>query len=851
MDNQNCFESLESRCLLAGVTLVTHGFQLDGERPSWLSPMVNAVASRLASYGERYVEDWVADNSALSWARQPMVPWSARSTSSGEVQVSLDWSLPSNNFIGPSVDSTRVAQLTLDEMLDPATLLAELPIQLIGHSRGGSVVAELARLLGHMGIWVEHATFLDPYPSQNAHSDPDFEITENILFADNYHTDNVAWFLGLIPTLIHGVAHEGAANFDLTSLSLDHSEVQRYYHGTIDQSATSLAGASISSSWYSGVLGPRNQFGFNLSRIGAGEDVWSRRASVDFGRGLLRAFGGSATGRTSVAPIGAQWPNVAKVEFRQGSALSVGYPLDVDFIYGDRDSASNVRLFIDLDDNPYNGNSWEVASTSLAQADMAAGSLHINTTGINPGQYRVYAQITDGQHTRYAYGDDLLVLTAQPSTGDYRLYFPEGYRSSTVNEYIPLTNPNAFPVSYQVIARYERGDRDQIIATGVLPPTSRGGITTSEAIKPELALVRADVPYALEIRSSGPIGAMMSHYDFGGATGEAFTNQTSATWIFPDVTKAPGFVLDFIVWYNPTPTDALVTLRAAYDTGTVITRDYMVLGGYRRGGLSVDGESWLAPGRFTITVTSTTPLVAAISHYELGSGLAAISLGDPASIMPAAVIPWTDSLADNEVVLVSHRADPMEVQVNVRADDGSLNQTRTVTIAAFGTIKLDRSWLNLPGGKRGVIYLASNGGFSASVIAREPERGDAIGVLAQNRAHTRWLFADGYMANASAGTLHVEYLTLYNGATAAAEVIVEYFLLDGTARTRVVQIPATTARTVKIHEEAAILDFAAAHQGQTWFSVGVRSTTAIIATMTHWDLAQGGGWVTAGTFFDT
>lgn len=835
--------------MLSGVTLVTQGFRLSGYTPGWLAEMASGIAARTSfDLSERSLERWILDDWSGNVRKVNDTPSvNPLTTSTGERVVSLDWSTISNDVNGSTFDVALDAYV---ELLTPVNgaAPAELPLHLIGHSRGGSLVSELAWALGSSGIWVDQLTALDAYPSQYLHSDPNWKLTDNVLFADGYFTDEPSYILNAI----HGVAREGAANFEVTGLGLSHVEVPRYYFGTVSPAATSLDGESVNNWWYGEPgLGPRNQAGYNLSRIGAGEDVWSRRASADFGRGLLPAFGGSATGRTSVAPIGAQWPNVAKVEFRQGSALSVGYPLDVDFIYGDRDSASNVRLFIDLDDNPYNGNSWEVASTSLAQADMAAGSLHINTTGINPGQYRVYAQITDGQHTRYAYGDDLLVLTAQPSTGDYRLYFPEGYRSSTVNEYIPLTNPNAFPVSYQVIARYERGDRDQIIATGVLPPTSRGGITTSEAIKPELALVRADVPYALEIRSSGPIGAMMSHYDFGGATGEAFTNQTSATWIFPDVTKAPGFVLDFIVWYNPTPTDALVTLRAAYDTGTVITRDYMVLGGYRRGGLSVDGESWLAPGRFTITVTSTTPLVAAISHYELGSGLAAISLGDPASIMPAAVIPWTDSLADNEVVLVSHRADPMEVQVNVRADDGSLNQTRTVTIAAFGTIKLDRSWLNLPGGKRGVIYLASNGGFSASVIAREPERGDAIGVLAQNRAHTRWLFADGYMANASAGTLHVEYLTLYNGATAAAEVIVEYFLLDGTARTRVVQIPATTARTVKIHEEAAILDFAAAHQGQTWFSVGVRSTTAIIATMTHWDLAQGGGWVTAGTFFDT
>jgi thioesterase domain-containing protein len=42
--------------------------------------------------------------------------------------------------------------------------LSELPIHLIGHSRGGGMVYELARLLGEQGIEVEQVTSLDPHP---------------------------------------------------------------------------------------------------------------------------------------------------------------------------------------------------------------------------------------------------------------------------------------------------------------------------------------------------------------------------------------------------------------------------------------------------------------------------------------------------------------------------------------------------------------------------------------------------------------------------------------------------------------------------------------------------------------
>jgi hypothetical protein len=848
MGSTPCFESLEPRCLLSGVTLVTHGYQWTGNTPGWLAEMASGIAARVSpNASERSLERWFLDDWSGDVRKVNGTPLvDPLQTSTGERVISLDWSTISNDAGGSAFEVALEAWIELIFPYDGATL-AELPIHLIGHSRGGSVVSELTWALGSSGIWVDQLTALDAYPSQYLHSDPNWKLTDNVLFADGYFTDEPSYILNDI----HGVPRAGAANFEVTGLGLSHVEVPRYYFGTVSLAATWFDGESVNNWWYGEPgLGPRTALGYNLSRVGAGEDVWSRRLSADFGRGLLPAFGGTATGRTAVLPIGDQWPNVARVQFRQDANVTAGYPLDVDFIFGDRDSTSNIRLFIDLDDNPYNGNSSEVASAALAQANMATSSLRINTTGINPGQYRVYAQITDGARTRYAYADEVLVLSAQASTGDYRLYFPEGYRSSTVNEYIPLTNPNSFPVTYQIIARYEIGDRDQVIATGVLAPTSRGGITTSEAIKPESALVRADVPYAIEIRSNGRIGAMMSHYDFGGATGEAFTNQTSATWTFPDVTKASGSVLDFLVWYNPTPTDALVTVRAVYDNGFVITRDYMVLGGYRRGGLNVDGEAWLPAGRFAATVTTSVPIVAALSHYEPGSGLAAISLGDPATLLPAAVIPWTDSTSDNEVVLFSHRAEPMDVHVVIRSDDNAQSQTRIVPLPAFGVVRLDRSWLNLPSGKRGVIYFQSTTGFSASVVSREPARGDALGVLAQNKAHTQWLFADGYMANASAGTLHTEYITLYNGTTGVAAVDVQYYLLDGTSRTRTIYVATYSTATIKVHEESEILNFAAAHEGQTWFSVGIYAPASIVATMTHWDLAQGGGWVTAGTFFD-
>jgi hypothetical protein len=78
--------------------------------------------------------------------------------------------------------------------------LAELPIHLIGHSRGGGMVCELARLLGERGIVVDQLTPLDPHPLTASDPQPVFPLSAvidtpaaiylNVVFADVYSQTN-------------------------------------------------------------------------------------------------------------------------------------------------------------------------------------------------------------------------------------------------------------------------------------------------------------------------------------------------------------------------------------------------------------------------------------------------------------------------------------------------------------------------------------------------------------------------------------------------------------------------------------------------------------------------------------
>ena len=77
--------------------------------------------------------------------------------------------------------------------------LAEIPIHLIGHSRGCSLNARLAYLLAENGVLVDQVTTLDPHPCRPL--DIPFEGNDlvpatyiNVIFADNYWQSHLASF---------------------------------------------------------------------------------------------------------------------------------------------------------------------------------------------------------------------------------------------------------------------------------------------------------------------------------------------------------------------------------------------------------------------------------------------------------------------------------------------------------------------------------------------------------------------------------------------------------------------------------------------------------------------------------
>src|SRR5204863_3343998 len=107
---------------------------------------------------------------------------------SGEIIIALDWSTLAGGNPATTVIATQAVNALISTNLIPAMggrPLTELPLHLAGHSRGASVVTEMARILGAQGIWVDQVTTFDPYPV-SIFGDPSIKNYANVLFADDY-----------------------------------------------------------------------------------------------------------------------------------------------------------------------------------------------------------------------------------------------------------------------------------------------------------------------------------------------------------------------------------------------------------------------------------------------------------------------------------------------------------------------------------------------------------------------------------------------------------------------------------------------------------------------------------------
>lgn len=421
------------RLISGGITLITHG---NGSNPDgWVSYMATRIDERrdFPGFKASFYNLRVDSTNGLytsSWSYLGGVK--PLSSDSGEVVVLVDWRTLAN--INHS--TTNIATAVASSLLSPAFLselngraLVELPIHLIGHSRGTSLNSEICKVLGMNGVWVDHLTTLDGFALV---VDTYIVTYENILFHDNYWQD--------FPFVVHGNPITGAYNRYLVTSggyffeSQNHSDVHLWYHGTVDvNTPTSDGSASIGDFperylWFTGYEQRGTNAGFVYSQIGGGNRTSTDRPNgsgtdeirAGFNQRYDLGIGVATNNRVALPSVTNTWPNPIRFFLTGTNAIGIGESTAALLYYQwarpPVDSAE-VSVYLDTDANPWNGN--EMQLTSLVVPGTTSGSVRSQTltlipNGVNPGTYRLFVRMQDGARRRLLYAQNLLTIKGTP-----------------------------------------------------------------------------------------------------------------------------------------------------------------------------------------------------------------------------------------------------------------------------------------------------------------------------------------------------------------------------------------------------------------------------------------------------
>ncbi len=423
----------------AGVTLITHG--LNGNIDDW----VIAMAQRIPEYplfpGTNFscyeISNFSCYEIYFTLSNNAYVPaWRRlggrlpQNTDSAEIIIKLDWRQLANNDYSTFQVATTVAPALMQTNFIsewPGHALAELPLHLVGHSRGGSLVCELTKLLGASGVWVDHLTTLDPHPLNNDGFN-DFPYTvvdapartyENVLFHDNYFQE--------LNFFVYGEPVAGAYIRELTNLdggygglTASHSDVHLWYHGTLDLNVpTDDSVAPITATerqrWWTSSEASGAAAGFHYSLIGGG----NRTGTVRSGFNQKWELGGGTNANRTVLPSNnGNWPNLIRFDLLTTNVVAHEQTNMVEFYFQwarPTNTEAAVSIFIDDDFNPFNGNeSWVrdfvAPGTTAAQVLRRAGRVILNQTNGPPGEHSLLAKVSANGRSRYLYAPETLTV---------------------------------------------------------------------------------------------------------------------------------------------------------------------------------------------------------------------------------------------------------------------------------------------------------------------------------------------------------------------------------------------------------------------------------------------------------
>lgn len=431
----------------AGVTIITHG--LNGNVDGWITGMATNVLNYRRFPGTNftcYQMSFSNFNNAYYLTTARVAGIAPTNSDTGEIVVKLDWRQLAD---GDSYNTYQVAAAVLPALLSTNFIpelngraLAEFPLHLIGHSRGGSLICEVSRLIGTNGVWVDHLTTLDPHPL----NDPDFPLDRflytavdapantyvNVLFHDNY------W--QMVDSLVRGKAVAGAYVRRLTGLDSGgytgtggaHSDVHLWYHGTLDwRVPTSDTEASLSvaarTNWWVAYEQRGTNAGFHYSLIGGAE-----RTSFDMPLGLGTSAirdgfnqnwdlgAGTAANRTALTSNNGDWPNLIRFNRTTTNSVEPGQSTPLRFYYQwarPNTELATIGIYLDADLNPLNTNQTllceiPVPGNGVSFVSFSTTNILLAASNAAPGSYRFFARIAGGGRSRFLYAPEPVQVTA-------------------------------------------------------------------------------------------------------------------------------------------------------------------------------------------------------------------------------------------------------------------------------------------------------------------------------------------------------------------------------------------------------------------------------------------------------
>jgi hypothetical protein len=450
------------------LTVVTHGFNSNANPGGWVRELARSISNyprRVAEYGydttpvyRLYFSGGRLFSERVSGPTYDRAP-------SGDIVVALDWNPYSGTFTGSEHLSTEVVGDYVARQLAGVSgfvpelngVMTQLPIHLIGHSRGGSLVCEIAKGLGKIGIYVDHMTLLDPHPVNNdgfesileqlfvpvTDGSAYFGVYQNVGFCDTYFqtssivTPQGTSALGAYNRLLNSyIAFDGG-------YGSDHSNVHFWYFCTTTDNSplpTSNGEASLTLSqrqnWFAQNEDLGRKAGYFASERGGGQSLNPAQFISGLNGRWLRDLGvaGVPDNRTTVIGREASAAaNVVDLAIETGAEeqfvnFQLGGPIDIAVMTeGDSGVAANlyyqsddqhqttIRLFADEDENAVNGVAKEVLYSlpSTGSKNVERRPLQLNEVidGLKPALYRIGVEIRKGtSFKRHRYSSQRLMI---------------------------------------------------------------------------------------------------------------------------------------------------------------------------------------------------------------------------------------------------------------------------------------------------------------------------------------------------------------------------------------------------------------------------------------------------------